>query len=375
MGRSYNTVAFSKHWRITFRSMLRLFLLFLCLFTGKSRANNFVLDSIDLTDVVFEQCTTCDARSDRAGNRAVAGALREYMTRNHVQILLEKDEVKVRESLPDEAINTGHSCSKTATAMNVVGQASMIPGTARLGPEGVVYDDLLKMSFAATDIDHEVRIDMSIRVRFGVKIFGSCKRVGRKTCDGVSGSARGTNHVSVVMAASNILAECIADQEHLTFNLDVDVTNTAEDKTYSEVTANDKKCNFLFGIGKIKATEYANRYLKSNKKIRELRGQKLVNELERKLGASLGATVTIPITTNGSPRPCPPNGRDLEERAKRCNKQKTCPDGFTRIGNTDRCSKYFGVSRPNCSTYGQNATLYSRRFGRMTVYWCFVPMV
>ena len=64
--------------------------MFLCLFTGKSRANDFVLDSIDLTDAVFEQCTTCDARSDRAGNRAVAGALREYMTRNHVQILLAK---------------------------------------------------------------------------------------------------------------------------------------------------------------------------------------------------------------------------------------------------------------------------------------------
>ena len=54
--------------------------------------NGFALDSIDLTDAVFEQCSTCDARANRAGSRAVADALRKYMTQNHVEILLEKGE-------------------------------------------------------------------------------------------------------------------------------------------------------------------------------------------------------------------------------------------------------------------------------------------
>lgn len=350
--------------------------LLVCTLMGITLVNGFALDSIDLTDAVFQQCTTCDARSDRAGLRAVAGALRDYMTRNHVKILLEKDDVKVEESLPDESINTGHSCSKTATAINVRGRSWMVPGTARIGPEGVSYDDLSKMAFAATDIDHQVRVDMSIRVRFGVRFFGSCRKLGRKTCDGVFGTSTGTNHVIVVLEASNVPVrpECIAGQEHLTFNLNVQVTNVAEDKTYSPVTANDQKCNYLFG--KIKVTEYANRYFKGNKKIHQLRGPKLIAELERKLGATLGSTVTIPITTNGQPRPCPSNRRDLTERAQRCSKKKACPIGFTRIGNQDKCQKYFGTRRPNCSIYGQKATLFSRRvFNRFTLYWCHVPMV
>ena len=43
-----------------------------------------------MTDATFEQCSFCDDRSDRAGSRAVADALREYMTKNHINILLEQ---------------------------------------------------------------------------------------------------------------------------------------------------------------------------------------------------------------------------------------------------------------------------------------------
>jgi len=257
--------------------------------------------------------------------------------------------------------------------MNVLGRTWMIPGTAKLGPEGVSYDDLIKLAFAANDIDHQVKVDMSIRVHFGAKIFGSCKRVGRKTCDGVTGTSRGKNHVIVVMQANNVLTECIGDQEHLTFNVDVKVTNTAEDKTYAPVTANDKKCNFWFG--KIKATEYANRYFKGNKKIRELRGAKLIKELENKLQAKLGSTVTIPISTSGEPRSCRRFKREVSETKERCNKKKTCPNEFTRMGNEDKCGKYFGLKQPNCNTYGPNAALFTKNLGGQTLHWCTTPMV
>ena len=104
-----------------------------------------------------------------------------------------------------------------------------------------------------------------------------------------------------VMEARNSLTECIQNQSHLVFNVNVHVTNTAEDKTYAPVTANDQQCNYLFG--KLKVTEYANRYFKRNK-FRELRGTKLVKELETKLGAKMGSLITIPITTFGEPRMC-----------------------------------------------------------------------
>ena len=113
---------------------------------------------------------------------------------NHLRLPL--DDVKVQERYPDQIIETGRSCSKQARIKDIVAKAWMIPGTAQLGPEGVAYDDLLKLAFAANDIDHQVEIDMSIRVRFGVKIFGKCKHLGRKTCHGIKGSSKGKNHMS-----------------------------------------------------------------------------------------------------------------------------------------------------------------------------------
>jgi len=264
-------------------------------------ANGFVLDSIDMDNSTFEQFSSPDERSDRAGSEIVADALREYMTQNQIKILLDQSDVRVQQRFPDEGIHTGHSCSKTARTMGTVAKAWMIPSTAQLAPAGVTYDDINKMAFAANDIDHQVQVDMSIRVEFGAKIFGKCKRVGRKTCGGIKGTSRGQNHVIAMMQASNTLTECIQNREHLVFNVNVHVTNTAEDKTYAPVTANDQKCNYWFG--KLKVTEYANRYFKRNK-FRELRGAKLVKELETKLGAKMGSVVTIPIATSGEPRMC-----------------------------------------------------------------------
>ena len=73
--------------------MRQVILLLLVIYAKEYYAQNgkdFVLDSVDMTDAVFEQCSYCDERSDRAGSRAVADALREYMTRNHINILLEQ---------------------------------------------------------------------------------------------------------------------------------------------------------------------------------------------------------------------------------------------------------------------------------------------
>ena len=111
---------------------------------------------------------------------------------NH--LLLSLDDVKVQERYPDQIIETGRSCSKQARIKDIVAKAWMIPGTAQLGPDGVKYDDLVKLAFAANDVDHQVEVDMSVRVRFGVKVFGKCKHLGRKTCHGVKGSSKGTNY-------------------------------------------------------------------------------------------------------------------------------------------------------------------------------------
>ena len=50
------------------------------------------------------------------------------------------------------------------------------------------------------DLDHEVEIDMSIPVEIGTKPFGKCKRVGRKTCNGIKGISKGTNLISYTIS-------------------------------------------------------------------------------------------------------------------------------------------------------------------------------
>ena len=65
-------------------------LLMLAIALTGQMVNGFVVPSIDMSDATFEQCSFCDERSDRAGSRAVADALREYMTQNHINILLEQ---------------------------------------------------------------------------------------------------------------------------------------------------------------------------------------------------------------------------------------------------------------------------------------------
>ena len=71
---------------------MRMVILLLLMINLKenSAQNGFVLDSIDMTDAMFDQCSYCDERSDRVGSKAVSDSLREYMTRNHIKILLEQ---------------------------------------------------------------------------------------------------------------------------------------------------------------------------------------------------------------------------------------------------------------------------------------------
>jgi len=295
---------------------------------------------------------------------------------NHVKITVDKGDVELVQRFPNSRIDTGHSCSKTAEARDVVATVLMIPGTVELEGNEVLYIDEIKNSIAVASVEHALTVDMSVRVRFGTKIFGKCHRVGRKTCS-TNGESIGTNKISVNLAASNTLVECIGGRQHLTFKIDAKVVNEAVVKSYGPVEVGKKGgCDIKilgFKVGSInsKIQEYATRYLQASNRFHELRGSKLVAELERKLGARLGSTITLPINdANGNPRSCESSGR--RKRSTSC-VRKTCPDGFTRLGDTDTCQKYFGRQRPNCAKYG--AKLYTRRVGSsLVLYWCHKAM-
>jgi len=342
--------------------------------------SKFRLSAINMDDNTFKDCSFCDERSDRAGSRATANALREYMTRNQVAITVDKGDVKVAQRFPNEKIETGNSCWGTAEAKNVVATALMLPATVDLGPEGVVYIDEIQNSIAVGTVQHAVSVDLSVRVSFGSKFwFGNCVNIFRRTCS-TNGYSEGTNKISVNIAASNVLTECIGGQEHLTFKIDAKVIDEADGGSYGKVIVGKKgDCNLkILGIkiGSInnKIQQYATRYVQqSGNKFQELRGSRLVAELEKKLGVRLGSIVSLPLNNaDGTPRTCAQGRR---KRAANC-VRKSCPSGFVRIGETDTCQKYFGQTKPNCTKFGEGANLYERKIGSyLILYWCHVPSV
>jgi len=268
-----------------------------------------------------------------------------------------------------------HSCSITAEAMNVLGTAFMIPGTTSLGPEGVVYIDEIKNSIAVSEVKHALSVDLDVRAHFGVKVVKHCKNVGRKTCK-TNGYTEGTNHLTVNLAASNVMTMCYSGQQHLAFNIDMKMFNEVRHESYSPVEIGKKgdcKLDFLginFGSMNSKIQKYAQRYVNANDRFTELRSDKLVAELERKLGAQLGSEVLIPLTNpDGSARLCASN--ILRTNCVR----KKCPEGFTRVGETEMCQKFFGPSKPDCSQFGKDAVLYEKLIGSTTMYWCHTPRV
>jgi len=350
-------------------------LLFL-LVAGYAVQGEFILKSVNMNEETFQNCQFCDARSDRVGSRASANALREFMKQNFVKIVVDSGDVTLTESYPNEKVETGHSCEVTAEARNIHATAAMIPGSVQLGPEGVVYIDEIKNSIAVADVRHSLSVNLDVRAWFGVKIAGHCKNVGRKTC-ATDGYSEGVNHLTVVTAASNVIVECIAGQEHLTFNVDAKVFSRAADDTYAPVVVgkrSDCKLDILkIPIGSINkmVQGVAYKYIGKGERFNELRGPKLVAELERKLGVKLGDTVTLKINDeHGNPRMCSMR----KKRSTPC-VRKQCPAEFTRIGETDFCQKAFGTTKPNCSVYGKDAKVYTKSYGGITMYWCHVPMV
>lgn len=330
----------------------------------------FILDEITLTQDIFDQCSTCDARADRAGNLAVATALREFMTTNHVKLAIESGDVVLTQNLPNEKIDTGHSCSKTAEARDGKISAKMVGSTAELDSLDIGYEQLFKYSFMAGSVPHEVKLNANIRVSFGIKFFGSCKRVGRKTCS-IQGSSKGQNNISVSMAASDVSTETIDGKERLKFLLDVTVIDEGNADSYQPMTIpKGKDCDILGGLGSINSyiKKYADKFLDGQtSNINELRGSKLVKKLEEVLKVKLGTTISIPINISGG-------GRRKRSAATGC-KRMECPTGFTRIGNTDKCAKFMGRNPPNCSIYGPSSTVFKQKFGRWTFHWCITGMV
>jgi len=337
----------------------------------------FVLDELTMDAATYESCSFCDGRSDRTGNREVAAALRAYMTKNRIKTVIESGDVKLVERLPNQRMDTGNKC-RPADVLRATVTAQMVNPKNELDSLSVDFDQALNMTFMTGEVPHKVTFKADVCVRLGAKIFGTCVRYGSKTC-GTSSESKGVNTISVILSASEVQTFELQGQHYLEFILDVQVADKVKSETYAPMSVPYEKCDLrVLGIkvGSVHSQiqRGANNFLiQNNGKINELRGKRLIKKLEDVLKAKLRDTVRIPVSITGG------TGRKLktsDRSAKKCQRKK-CPSGFLRIGNTQRCQKTFGFTKPNCSIYGSSATLTKKSVagGRYTIYFCVVDMV
>jgi len=353
-------------------SMKLLMLLSLFLLGTASMVAGFVLDSLTMDQNTLASCCTCDSMGDFMFNIHVAKALREYMSKNRVRMAIERGDIKIGFSLPNEGIDTGHSCKVTAEARNIKLKAEMLNDKDYLDKNlASDYDEGELTSFIDGNIKHKVDITADIRHRFGAKIFGSCKRYGRKTC-GITATSTGTNLISVILAINSTACFSEKGQQKVAFTLNVFVDEQVSDRTYSPTTIKPGKCRLPFNIFNLKSKvqRYATTYINKRRYKPEM-SDRLIRKLEEILKAPLNKPIVRPVNVVGG------SSRGKRATIVDCSKKKTCPKGFSRIVNTENCKRHFGFKRPNCSYYARNAKLKYRYCcrGTRSIYWCEAPMM
>ena len=70
-----------------------------------------------------------------------------WMFRNHVKFAIESGDVKLTEGLPNQKVETGHSCTKTAEARGVTITAEMLNDNDKLDSMDIDYIDVAKLAF------------------------------------------------------------------------------------------------------------------------------------------------------------------------------------------------------------------------------------
>ena len=112
-------------------------------------SSGFLLSNLTLDEATWAACATCDTRADRAGTRAVAEALKDFMTRNHVKLAIASGDVQISKRFGNAKVDTGHSCSRTAEARDIVVTARMVNNQEILDSLAIDYVDEIKNGFIA----------------------------------------------------------------------------------------------------------------------------------------------------------------------------------------------------------------------------------
>merc|ERR1719347_418154 len=257
----------------------------------------------------------------------------------------------------------------------------MVPNTTVLTSDGIVFDETSMMSFAAATIEHELELSMKVESKFGQMLVGWCSQLAKGNCR-MTGKSRGTNYVVAIIQAYEVDTMCSPDGwETVTFKVQASVEQTQNPSDYGDPVAmhNTDDCDMhIFNLpwdwatfdvdSKMKrwTTSYTNDYLMYTSGVNELRGEKLVEELENKLGLA-GTTETLDLYVNGTKVPCQRPGPYCEGN------RKHCPSGYDRMGNSEMCHKFMGYEEPTCPL--PDSEVFTQDLAGMTLYFCKTPRI
>lgn len=344
---------------------------------GLLSKGEFVIKSLDLTQEQYNRISTCDQRSESYGNIIMSEVLREYLKgapEKYTKLVVDSGEVTLQHRYPNERIPTGKKCPRYADARNVVGISRMIPNTVVMNKDRFGYNEILKLAIAGADVAAEMVFNANIKIRLGFRFFGKCRTYRSKTCSARLRST-GTMNLIIGLRASNYQMINIGGRDHVEFKMNAAVYEGAKGSSFSDLKFESQgSCKIRFlGISvrnlnnKVKA--YATKFFGKANDYEELAAPKLMQKLQEMLGVKMGEKVTIPVniqggnrkkrsTTAGSNRTCP----------------QTCPSGWPRLGNLNKCGKIFGLRRVNCKNHHPNAVLEVDNSAGIPIYICTIPM-
>jgi len=250
----------------------------------------FVLKELCLSESEVASIRNGDKHT---GKVLVAKAIREYYKVN-TKLTLQRGAVQKTMTLPNQGIHTGHSCSKTAEAMNGRAIAAMVPSQAVL--DKLDFPPQGSLNIAEGLFRTRVNLNADVRVTFGSKIFRRCRRVGRKTCSS-SATNEGNNRVWLVMAAPEMSIQRTSPEgpEFLVFKPVVKVFGQTVPNSWSGLNVNTGSCRAL-GINiSSYIRRYSSGFFNSLNQVVELRSTAIINQLERQLQMKMSQEVWLPI--------------------------------------------------------------------------------
>merc|ERR1712038_893512 len=106
----------------------------------------------------YEACSTCDDRSERAGNRVVANALRQFMAKNHVKLAIKSGDVEITQTFEDARVAGGGWCNKSPRLKNIKATAKMVDDEVLLDSLYIGFNQEKNYTIFAGEVPHEVTL-------------------------------------------------------------------------------------------------------------------------------------------------------------------------------------------------------------------------